>query len=311
MDFAPIFLKILPLYVLIVIGFFAGRRTRIEASDLAFINLQLLIPLICFDAISHLPFAAENFILPVTCFVLLGIVAVTVFYLTRWMSGDDKKPYWLAACCTTTNSGYFGIPVFLIALGEENLGLYMLYALGATIFFYSVTTYLFIRSQYTLQQAMGKIARLPIIHAMLAGFLCQAIDYRLPAIFDDFFVTVRGAYVVMGMMIIGLVLGRQSEERKGFVFEWRLIAFSNAIRFVFFPLLALGVVFLDRRFFNLFSPLSEQIILLVSLLPMGADTTSLAAQWRMHPERIAALTLVNSVIALFVISYVLPILLKV
>lgn len=310
MDFTSIFLKILPLYILIVIGFCVGRRTRIEASDLAVINLQLLIPMITFDAISHLPFAAENFIMPVTCFILLGILAVIVFNLTRWLSSDDKTPYWLSACCTTTNSGYFGIPVFIIAFGKDNLGLYMLYGLGATVFFYVVTTYLFIRSHYTLKQALGKVMRLPIIYAMIAGFICQAIDVKLPAVFDDFFITVRGAYVVMGMMIIGLVLGRQSEERKGFVFEWRLIAFSNVIRFAIFPLLALGVVTLDRHFFGLFSPMAEKIILLVSLMPMGADTTSLAAQWRMHPERIAALTLVNSVIALVVIPYALPLLLK-
>lgn len=310
MEFLPFFLKILPLYVLIVMGFFVGRKTKIDAGDLAFINMQILAPLIIFDAVTHLSVAIENFIMPFTCFMMLGTVAAIVFHMVRLLSKDDKKPYWLAAACSTTNSGYFGIPLFLLLFGTEDLGLYMLFALGSTIFFYSVTNYLFLRSQYTFSQALKKIASLPIIYAMIAAFVCQGLSWQLPAMFDGFFVNLRGAFIVMGMMIIGLVLGSQSEGKKGFVFEWPLILFSNVIRFCVFPLLALGLVLLDRRFFGLFSPMAEKILLLVSVMPMGADTTSVAAQWKMHPERIAALILVNSVIALFLIPYLLPLLLK-
>lgn len=310
MEFFPFFLKILPLYAIIVMGFFVGRKTKLHAADLAFINLHLLAPLIVFDAITHLPMAVENFIMPLTCFILLGSMAGIVFALVKRLSDDTKKPYWLAACCSTTNSGYFGIPVFLMTFGTEHLGLYMLYSLGATIFFYVVTNYLFLRSHYTLKEAFAKIIRLPIMYAMLAGFVCQAFQWQLPTVFETFFINVRGAFIVMGMMVIGIVLGGQSEEKKGFVFEWPLILFSNVMRFAVFPSLALGLIMLDRYFIGLFSPMAQNIILMVSVLPMGADTTSLAAQWKMHPERIAALTLVNSVIALFVIPYLLPLLLR-
>ncbi len=310
MAFGELFIKILPLYILIAIGFLVGRRSKLQAMDLAAINLRFLAPMIFFDAISHMPFAAQNVFMPIICFVLLSIMAGFTFWTTKKLTKSPKTPYWLSAACSTTNTGYFGIPVFIILFGQQNLGLYMLHVVGAAIFFFTVTTYLFIRSQYSLKQAMEKIIKLPIIHAMILGLICQQLNIHLPAVLDDFFVMLRNAYVVMGMMIIGLVIGSQSEEAKGFVFEWPLIIYSNAIRFILFPALSLGVVMLDREFFHVFSPMAQKIILLVSVLPMGADTTSLAAQWRMHPERIAALTLVNSLLALFVITFMLPILLQ-
>jgi malate permease and related proteins len=308
MVFGEFFIKILPLYALIGLGFLVARRSTLKATDLAAINLQFLAPLIFFDAISHMPFAAQNIVMPIVCFILLSVLAGITFWTTRFLTKNPKAPYWLAASCATTNTGYFGIPVFIILFGQQNLGLYMLYVVGAAMFFFTVTTYLFIRGHYSFKHAMEKIIKLPIIHAMILGLICQQMNVQLPSVFDDFFVMLRNAYVVMGMMIIGLVIGGQSEDAKGFVFEWPLIAFSNIIRFILFPALSLGVVILDRQFFHLFTPMAEKIILLVSVLPMGADTTSLAAQWRMHPERIAALTLVNSIVALFVISFGLPLL---
>lgn len=177
-------------------------------------------------------------------------------------------------------------------------------------FFYTVTTYLFIRNHYSLKEAMKNIVRLLVLHAMMAGIICQLLQFQLPSVFDDFFEMLRGAYVVLGMMIIGLVLGRQSRRGEGFVFEWRLILMSNVVRFTVYPLMAMLVITFDRQAFQFFSPLAQQIILLVSLMPMGADTTSLAAQWNSYPERIAALTLVNSLVALFIIPFALPILLR-
>lgn len=309
MAFTELFLKIVPLYFLILIGFMVGRRTKVVASELASINLYYIAPLIIFDAISHLPFKPENIVLPLVCFNLLSLLGLIVFCTAKLMATDRKLPYWFTGACSTTNTGYFGIPVFISIFGIDQLGIYMLYVVGAAFYFYIVTTYLFIRNHYSFKEAIGKIIRLPILHAMLVALVCQAVDFRLPTVFDQFFVMLRGAYVVMGMMIIGLVLGRQSERGEGFVFEWQLILSSNAVRFLLYPALALSLVLLDWSYVHFFSPMAEKIILLVSMMPMGADTTSLAAQWNTHPERIAALTLVNSILALFVIPLVLPVLL--
>jgi len=60
----------------------------------------------------------------------------------------------------------------------------------------------------------------------------------------------------------------------------------------------------------LLSPLTAKIILMVAIMPMGADTTSLAAQWNMHPERIAALTLINMSLALIYVPFLLPLLIR-
>lgn len=310
MDFTIFLLKIFPLYVLIGIGFLVGRRTTLQAGDLATVNLQYIAPIIFFEAISRLNFSAENVVMPVACFVIMSTLAALVFGVTKLCSKDVKLPYWFSAASVTTNSGYFGIPVFLILFSEKDLGLYMLYVIGSTIFFFTVTHYLILRSHYEMKHALQKIVRLPVLYAMLAGLVCQIGGWHLPPVFDQSFVMLRGAYSVMGMMIIGVLLSKQDEDKKGIVFEWPLIAASNFVRFAAFPLVSLGFVMLDHYTIGLLSPMARHIILLVSLMPMGIDTASIAAQWKMRPERIAALILVNTFLALVAIPLLLPLLLS-
>ena len=310
MNFIDFFCKILPLYLLIGVGFMVGRRTKLNAADLAHINLYYIAPVVFFDAISRASLSWANAVLPLACFVLMGGMAVIIFWGIDWCSKDYKKPYWLTAACTNSNLGYLGIPVFVMMFGREQLGLYMLYLAGAVAFFYTVVNYLLLRGRYPLRYAFINLSKLPIMYALLAGIACQFLHWRIPPVFDEPLVMIQGAYSVLGMMIIGLALGQQSESNKGFVFEWQLIGFSNLIRLVIYPATAMGLVVLDRHFLQLFSPITEQIILLVSIMPMGVDTTSLAAQWNMHPERIAALTLINTIAALFYIPLILPLLVR-
>jgi len=306
MDFPVFFCKLLPFYILIMIGFLVGRRTKLNPADLAHINLFYIAPVIFFEAVSRVALTFENAMLPLACFLLMGGTAVIIFTLTSFFSKDAKLPYWLTAACTNSNLGYLGIPVFVMFFGQNQLGLYMLYLSGAVMFFYTVINYLLLRGRYPLSYAFINLGKLPFVYALLAGLACHLIGWKVPPVFHDALIMIQGAYSVLGMMVIGIALGRQSEASKGFVFEWPLIAFSSVVRIVIYPLTALGLVWFDKKFIGLFSPMTEQIVLLTSLMPMGADTTSLAAQWNMHPERIAALTLINMVMALFYIPFLLP-----
>lgn len=309
MDFVVFFCRILPLYFLILAGFMVGRRTKLNPADLAHINLYYIAPLVFFDAVSRTSMEAENALLPLACFVLMGIMAVLIFYLVKLCTNDRKKPYWLTATCTNSNLGYLGIPVFVMMFGQKYLGLYMLYLAGGVVFFYTVINYLLLRGRYQLRYTFINLSKLPIMYALMTGIICQIIGWKLPDVFNEPLVMIQGAYSVLGMMIIGLALGRQSKSAKGLVFEWRLVVFTNIVRVFLYPLAAMGIVLLDRHFTNVLTPLTEQIILMVSIMPMGVDTTSLAAQWKMHPERIATLTLVNTVLALIYVPLILPVLL--
>jgi predicted permease len=238
--------------------------------------------------------------------MMTGICAI-IFVLARAILGNVPKIYWLSAALATTNVGYFGIPLAMIVFGPDILGAYVLYIMGGTVFFYTVTQFLILRSQYHFSEAIQRIFHLPVIYALIFGVIAQGFGLRFPAIYNDFFTLMRGAYSVLGMMIIGLILSRQGK----FDFNLRDIFGATIIRFLIYPAVTVGLILLDREGLHLFSPEAQKIMLMVSVLPMGIDTASLAAQWRMEPEKIATLTLVNSIMALFLIPLFLPYLLKI
>lgn len=305
MSFVDLILKIAPLYVLMGLGFFAARRTALDAADMGALNMQFLAPVVFFEALTRMPFSAANLLLPAICFATMALVCACVYAVCRATLGKAQKTYWLPAALATTNIGYYGIPVAVMVFGPDILGRYVLYAVGGTAFFYTVTQFMILRSHYNIRAALAKIVRLPVIHALLLGLAAQMAGFRFPPLMDEFFALVRGAYSVIGMMIIGIILGRQ----KKFMFDTRDIAAATMVRFILYPALAVSCVFLDRAAGPFLPADVHKIMLMVSVLPMGVDTATLAAQWKTAPDKIASLTLVNSVMALGVIAVALPYLL--
>lgn len=84
-----------------------------------------------------------------------------------------------------------------------------------------------------------------------------------------------------------------------------LIAFVFSFKFLMWPLITLGFIFLDRFLIHEFTPQIHQMLLLLSVMPLPANTIAFALQLNVQPDKASTLVFLSTVFALFYIPVVM------
>ncbi len=173
--------------------------------------------------------------------------------------------------------------------------------LGGLIFEATIGYYIAARGNFDVRASLMKIIRFPSIYAIALGLLVNANDMHMPEIFWTYWTHFKGAYVVVGMMIIGAALSNIEK----FVFGPRFIALVFLGKFLCWPLLSYGFIVLDLHVLQWFEPEIHHLIIMASIVPPAANIAAFATQMNLEPEKAATTILVGTVFALFYIPAVL------
>jgi hypothetical protein len=122
-------------------------------------------------------------------------------------------------------------------------------------------------------------------------------DQTLPALALTYWTYFRGAYVVVGMMIIGSALS----QMKHFEFSLRFNSLVFLGKFVAWPALMGAFVALDYFVLGLYGKEIHTMLMLLSIMPPAANVTAFAAQFNTNPEKAATTVMAGTIFALFAI----------
>lgn len=272
--------KLLPIYVLVALGYVAGRVLQVKSQEIGRILLFFLSPAVIFKGFHSADLASPIIALPLAIFVLAVVVSVLAQRLARrlWQDGRERLAAFSAA---TGNTGYFGIPATLTLIGPEALPVVVMVTFGAVLYEVSLGYYIVMRSRATVAEALKRVLAYPGLHAAWAGLLVNALALPLPAVVTDTVNILTGAYSPLGMMIVGiglasLVRGSFDAAFTGFVFS---------AKFLLWPGLAVVFIALDRTAFGLFDATAHKVLLVESLVPMAAITVVHATLQNIAPEK--------------------------
>ncbi|GEK73985.1 MULTISPECIES: AEC family transporter [Halomonas] len=283
-----------PLWTLLAfvgLGWLAARRLAVDPRPIATLLIYLIAPLTFFRGLilggptpAYLLITASLF--AAACLVALLVSAVA----RRALPGEEGAV--LAFSAGTGNTGYFGLPVALVLLPPEGVTLYLFGVLGVTLYEFTLGFYLSARGRFSVRDSLAKILRLPLIYAFLAALLVEGADLEVPNAVMEGLEVFPPAYTLLGMMIIGMTLGRVSIRQ----FDWRFIGACVAVRYVFWPLLALGAVLALQATTGL-SPALATALLLIGVVPMAANVVVVAMELGMAPEKGALAVLLTTLAA--------------
>lgn len=301
--FFTLFANLLPLYVLIAIGYGAGKFFGVERTSLANLAIFIFMPIVAFGYMAQLDVKPSYILLPVTFFIISSIIAVVFLNIGRTVYGDNRANL-MTMCASMGNTGYFGLPVVFLLFDEKITAIYIFAMMGGTIFEATVGYYLAARGNFDVRTALMKVAKFPTLYAIAAGLLFNAGGLQLPAIFIDYWTKVQGAYVILGMMIIGIALC--GLER--LVIGWRFMGGAVIGKWIVFPLMFLGAIWADKNIFGLFSGDIHKAIMILSIVPPAANIVVFAAQMNLRPEKAATTILLMTLFGLIYIPAALMIL---
>ncbi|MFC1656012.1 AEC family transporter [Patescibacteria group bacterium] len=298
--FLALLLKIIPLYVLIALGYIASKNKSIRKETISSLLIYIFAPVVVFHSVIQMELKPELLTLPFLMFGLCAIAAALFYFIGKLFWKDAHKNI-LAFAASQGNAGYFGIPVALMLFGQDILGIYILLWLGAYIFGYTGGYLVVAHGKHTLSESLRKFAKVPVIYAFILALIFNFLGINLGESILGITEKFTGAYAILGMMILGLSLSNLKKTS----LDWTFTILAFIARFVFWPILAFLVIYVDQNFWHIYDDTIHQLIILISIVPIAADTVAFATEFNTHPQKVALTVFLSTLFALVYIPAIL------
>lgn len=287
--------EMIPLYIFAVIGFITGKCFKLDNKSIATLTIFVIAPIVFCLSIAKLRFTPEVLIAPLLFYCIAVILSFITLHVTRLYLGD-KTPYLAAHVAGTSNWGYFGVPIAFMLFPPEVVAIYMITGVVYQIYENSFGIYFISRGHSSPAESLKNILRYPVLYAVIVGAILSVFSIDLPPFVDKILELDKGAYTVMGMMLIGL--GLSTLEK--LTFDWKFLVTCFALKFVIWPLIITGVILLDQQL-NILGEIFYKPLLLLSIVPMGANNIAFATKFDMNPGKASIAVVLTT---LFAILYV-------
>jgi len=294
--------KMLPIYVLVLLGWIAGRFLDVRGNYIAGMMLYILTPSVVFSGVMSAPLSPEVLALPFLTFLLCTLVGYSHLLIARrWIR--DATASLMPLTVGTGNTGYLGIPVALLLFGEAGLGIYILCMLGTTLYENSVGFYLAARGRFSVADCLKKVARLPSLYGFFLAAALNLSGVGISSVFQPLFHNLRGAYSVLGIVLVGMSI-RRFRRLAGDLLYTALSFFG---KFVVWPALALAFWWFDSNGPQWYNQQVYQALFLVSITPIAANTVVIANVLNLAPAQVAGTALLSTLLALFTIPLMIAV----
>lgn len=291
--------KLLPMYLLVIVGLIAGRTLHIGAETVGKLLVYVLAPGVVFFSVLAMDITPARLTLPLLYGCVCSLIGTTAYAVIGKLPERDARGV-LGFAIGSGNTGFFGLPMAVALLGADYVGLIVLSALGFILFENTLGFFLIARGKHSTKEALGKVARLPALSALALALLLNAAGTRLPHWVGDLPTNVRGAYSVLGMLLVGLGLGRAAEGTAGYRVSPRLFGVAAFFRLLVWPAITMLVLWIDGKL-GVYDGATRKILPLVAVVPLPAISVAYAATFDVRPREIALLVLGSTMLSLFLI----------
>ena len=291
--FYLVFFKVLSSLLNVLIGFGAGRLSNVQRDSIASLLFYFIAPIVFFAIPTSATLTISDLSVTLVTFILCSILGVFAYFLYGKFWQDSHRNI-LALSAGTGNSGYVVLPIATALFDDKTLTIYALGIIGIDIYASSVGYYLCAKSFATTKQSLVRVAKLPILNAFFLGCTMSIAGFNLPDFLDEFVINMKGAYSILGMVMIGVALS----EIKEFKLDFKFIGAAFLSKFVFYPLVFNIFILADNYIFNIFDHSYYNALQLLTFAPLATSTIVIASLHNFYPEKMATAVLLSQIFVL-------------
>lgn len=278
---------IIPVFLIVAVGFFYGRRARPDLSSFNRIVLDVLAPMLVYSALAARDFRLQDH----TALLAGGVLMILGCGALAWLlaRATQTQPRTLVPVVMFNNCGNMGLPLALLAFGAPNF--------GAAVALFSVSNLIHFSLGARITSRQGRTRDLllsPLMLATLLGFGSAATGMRPPELL---FTAMR----LMGESMLPLMLfalgARLTALRREDIPKGLLGAFARPVAGL---LLALPLAWA----LGLEGAARGQLILFAAL-PPAVMQYLLAERYGQEPEKVAAMILLGNALAVLFVPLAL------
>ncbi len=292
--FFIILMKIFPLYINVILGYVSSRYLAVKRESIATILIYILGPIVTFSAAVSVKIDLAVVSLPIFLYIFCSIIA----FASLWIWGkswDNPTGNILAFSAGTGNTGYFGIPLAIIFFEPGLADIYIFTVLASLLYESSTGFYVTAKGNFTVKESLLKVSRLPILYAFILGVILNLAGVSIPEEISAYTGQFKGAYGILGMMMLGMgLIGLKSNPDN---FDMKFISITFILKFVFWPLAMLAVIYADRTFFQFLYEDLYKVLFLFSIVPLAGNTVTLAVLLNAKPEKASLAVFLSTVVS--------------
>jgi len=300
-----IFLKTLPFFAVIAVGYWAGRTRFFSEEATAYLTkfvfyFALSAMLFRFSANLSL---GDVFNLPFMLAYFLGTLAVyliaTCVALMRRVSVEQTAIE--AQSAVIGNIGFLGLPMLALLMGDASVGPIMMMLAVDLIFFGSLVVILITGSRDgrvspAILKTIGLgLLKNPMIVSIVLGFTWSALNVPIPQPMNEFLAILGGAATPGALFAIGASLASKSAERMevaGWLSFCKLVLHPAAV-----AVTALMLFDVDRY--------AASVMIAAAALPVAGNVYMIAQHYGVAPQRVSAAILISTAVSIATVSLVI------
>lgn len=273
--------SVIPVLIVVIIGYAYGRWRRPNMSTMNQINMELFVPMLIFSVL-----AAKSVDLTEYIPLALGTVGVVLGSgLLVWpickLTGIQPKT--LIPPMMFTNTGNLALPLVLLAFGEV--------AMPAAIVIFIVSQFIHFTLGFYILDHRAKVLNRISVPTILATFAGLAVGFTHTAIPELALVPIDMlGQIVIPMMLFSLGIRMQDVTTN----DLGVGVFAAILCPVIGLLIAYGLEPLMQL-----DPLQWSIFILFAALPPGVLNYMVAERYNQEPTRVASIVLIGNIGAIF------------
>ncbi len=216
------------------------------------------------------------------------VIGTMAWLLTRVLHLAPYETNSLLLVAMFGNIGNYGIPLNELAFGEKALERAVIYLVFSSVLLFSLGTLVAARAKgSTPAQVLAGVIRVPVIHALWLAGLVRLDWLPMPSPFLTSVALLAQATVPLMLLILGIQL---SQVRiRG---NWRLVSLATGMRMLVAPAIALilaGLMGLQG--------LTEQVSIVEASMPSAVFTIILAVEFDLAADLASSVVFVTTLIS--------------
>ena len=302
-----IFLKTLPFFAIVGIGYFAGKARFFDEQATAYLNkfvfyFALSAMILKFSSqlalveILNWRFLAAYF--AASCMVYLIVAGASIVRRVSWSEAAIE-----AHTAVSGNLGFIGLPMLVLILGTAAIAPILMIIIIDLVIFGSLAVIIITVSKEgslstkTLKSIGIALIKNPMIMSMVVGLLWSATNIPLAAPVSGFLGLLGAAATPCALFAIGASLAPKSAERIS-VAIW-----ISTAKLILHPCICAIFAFWVFEI----EPFLASVMVACAALPVAGNVYLIAQHYNVAPARVSSAILVSTVASIVTLSIVLSI----
>jgi predicted permease len=266
---------ILPVGLIITVGFIAGKTLKLDQPTLSKLSVYILAPALVADSLYRTNVSLDSAIELLIGYTILSLILFFLVYAVCYgfkVTTYDRQSFLAIILCP--NNGNLGLPFVTFALGEVGLEIAIIYMIGSSILLFIIAPAILKGEGFWF--GLRLTFKLPLIWAMLAGIVLNWGKIELPFNLGKSLELLGAAAIPICLIILGMQL---STTRLQVRTREVLVAL---VKLTISPLIAYGVGSLiklpeiDLQVFILQTAMPTAINSLIMVKEFGGNATMVA-----------------------------------